>query len=72
MSTSSTITLRDASGGLQGFVTKGSSGFTVLDTKGHHTGYIDNDGKTRDVRMNILSFQPRLDLISPVRSSERR
>ena len=69
MITSSTTALRDASGRLQGFITRGSSGLTVLDTKGHHTGCIDNDGKTRDVLMNILSFQPRLDLISPARSN---
>jgi hypothetical protein len=40
MSTSSPIALRDTSGGLQGFVTKGSSGYTVLDTKGHHAGFM--------------------------------
>lgn len=70
MINSSTTALRDAAGRLQGFVTKGSSGLTVIDIRGHHTGYIGTDGKTRDVRMNLLSFESRLDLISPARSAD--
>lgn len=72
MSNSSTTALRDATGRLQGFVTKSSSGLTVIDTKGHHTGYIGLDGKTRDARMNLLSFESRLDLISPARSADKK
>jgi hypothetical protein len=72
MSKSSTTALRDAAGRLQGFVTKTSSGLMAIDTKGHHTGYIGNDGKTRDARMNLLSFESRLDLISPVRPDNKK
>ena len=69
MSTSSTTALRDASGRLQGFITRGSSGFTVFDTKGHHTGYIDNDGKTRDVPHEhpLVPAAPRSDFTRPIK-----
>ena len=72
MSTSSTTTLFDARGQVQGFIVKGSSGITAMDTKGHYTGFIDKDGTTRDARMNVVSFQPRFDLILPARSNVRK
>jgi hypothetical protein len=45
---------------------EGSSGVTVTNVQGQHTGYIDKDGKTRDPRFGLLAFEPRLDLISPI------
>lgn len=72
MSQSSFKPLRDASGGLQGFLVEGSSGITVTDVQGRHTGYIDRDGKTRDFRYGIVAFEPRLDLISPAKRGATR
>lgn len=66
MSQSSYKPLRDASGHLQGFLVQGSSGVTVTNVQGQHTGYIDKDGKTRDQRYGFLAFEPRFDLVSPV------
>lgn len=64
--------LRNARGDIQGFVRRSNDGsFTVMDKRGFHTGYICSDGKTRDVKGNILSFDPRLDLISPRNRAER-
>jgi len=64
--------LRDARGNIQGFIRTSRDGSVVVsDSRGHHTGYIWG-GKTRDLKMNILAHEPRLDLISPVHHSQRR